>query len=344
MAKKVEATGSVVKNMKPATKAAAVLIALGADNAAEVYKHLKDTEIEDLSYEITKIEKLSSEDMQDIMSEFYELLVAQKVISEGGVDYAREVLIKAFGNGRASELMESLTKATKVRSFEFLKKVDYKTLLMVLQYEHPQAIALVLSYVKPEVASKILAELPQKAQVEVFHRIANIDRTSPEIINLIEEVLVKKLSAMSSVDMVEVGGVNYLAEVMNNIESTTGKYIFDELGESNPDLVNEIKKRMFVFEDIVYLDNMEIQIFIRECDTKDLTVALKGSTEEIQNTVFSNMSQRQQETIKTDMQYLHNVRLRDVEEAQTRIIAIIRRLEEQGDIVLSKGGNDAVIA
>lgn len=341
--KEIGDPAAVAKALPPTTKAAAILIALGVDSAAEIYKHLKDKEIEEISFEITKIEKLSSEEMTAIMDEFYELCVAQKVITEGGIDYARDILMKAFGITRAEELMERLTAATKVHAFDFLKKVDYKSLHMIIQNEHPQTIALILSYVRPEIASKIISELPQNTQVSVFHRIANIDRTSPEIITIVENVLSKKVGSLVSTDSVEVGGVNYLAEVMNNIDSRTEKFIFDELAESNPDLASEIRKRMFVFEDIVFLDNMEIQLFLRECDMKDITIALKGSNEEIQNTIFSNMSQRQQETVKTDMQYLHNVRLREVEEAQQRIIAVIRALEEKGDIVISKGDKGDII-
>jgi flagellar motor switch protein FliG len=335
---------AIARALPASTKAAAILIALGVDSAAEIYKHLKDKEIEELSFEITKIEKLSSEEMSAIMDEFYELCVAQKVITEGGVEYAREILIRAFGLSRAGELMERLTAAAKSHAFDFLKKVDYKSLLMILQNEHPQTIALVLSYVRPEVASKVIAELPSKTQVSVFHRIAQIDRTSPEIISIVEGVISKKVGAFITQETTEIGGVNYLAEVMNNVDSRTEKFIFDELAESNPDLALEIRKRMFVFEDISLLDNREIQTFLRECDMKDVTIALKGATEEIQNTFFSNMSQRQQETIKTDMQYLHNVRLKDVEEAQQRIIAVIRDLEQKGEIVIAKGDKGDVIA
>lgn len=332
------------QKVSPVSKAAAILIALGSESASEVYKYLRDDEVEELSYQITKIDKLSSDELQDIMNEFYELCVTQKVITEGGENYAKDVLVKAFGNDKATHLMECVTKSGRTQAFEFLKKVDYKTILMVIQNEHPQTIALILSYMAPEMASKILSELPPKLQVSVFQRIADLDRTSPEIIKIVENIMLKKLGSLASVDMVEVGGINYLAEVMNNIDMRTEKYLFDELTESNPELADEIKKRMFVFDDIIYLDNMEIQSFIRECDTKDLTIALKSANEEISNAIFSNMSQRQQETIKSDMQYLHNVRMHDVEEAQQRIIAVIRRLEEAGVIVISKGGKDEIIS
>ena len=323
------------------TKAASIIIALGADVSSEIFKYLRDDEIEELSLQITKMDSLTPQQTQEIMNEFYEQCITQKVISEGGENYAQDVLLKAFGKAR--ELMERIKKTGRQVAFEFLKKVDYKTILMMIQNEHPQTIALVLSYTAPEVASKILAELSPNLQVSVFQRIANLDRTSPEIIKIVENIMLKKLGSMASVDMVEVGGIKYLAEVMNNVDMKTEKYIFDEISGTTPELVEQIRKRMFVFEDITRLDNMEIQAFIRECDTKDLTIALKTASEAISDAIFSNMSQRQQETIKTDMQYLHNIRLHDVEEAQQRIITVIRRLEEQGTIVISKGEKDALI-
>lgn len=325
------------------TKAASIIIALGSDVSSEIYKYLRDEEIEELSYQITKMDSITPQQTQEIMTEFYEQCVTQKIITEGGEPYAQDILEKAFGKERAAELMDKIRKSGSVQAFEFLKKVDYKTIRMVIQNEHPQTIALILSYMAPEVASKILSELPSKLQVSVFQRIADLDRTSPEIIKIVENILLKKLGSMASVNTIDVGGVNYLAEVMNNIDMKTEKYIFDEISATSPELVDEIKKRMFVFEDIVRLDNMEIQCFIRECDTKDLAVALKAASAEISNAIFNNMSQRQKESIQTDMQYLHNIRMHDVEEAQQRIIAVIRKLEEAGSIVIAKGEKDELI-
>lgn len=332
------------QKMNPTMKAAAVLIALGSESASEVYKYLHDEEVEELSFHISKIDNLSSEELQEIMNEFYELCVTQKVVTEGGENYAKAVLEKAFGAQKATALMEKVIKSSRTRAFEFLRKVDYKNLLMLIQNEHPQTIALILSYTSAEMASQIITELPKEVQIEVFQRISNLDRASPEVISIVENILSRKLESMTAVDLKESGGVSYLADIMNHVDRRTEKYIFDELNETNPELADEIKNLMFVFEDIVYLDNMEIQSFIRECDTKDLTIALKAASEEIANAIFSNMSQRQQETIRTDMQYLHNVRMRDVEEAQQRIVSIIRKLEEAGDIVISKGGKDEIIA
>jgi flagellar motor switch protein FliG len=267
------------------------------------------------------------------------------VVAEGGESYARDVLDKAFGPQRAAYLMEQVLKSNKTRNFDFLRKVDYKNLLMMLQNEHPQTIAIVLSYVSAEQTSQIISELPSDIQLDVIKRISNLDRASPEIIAVVESVLSKEASAIASVDVTEFGGVNFIAEIMNRVDRKTEKFIFDELSDEDPELAEEIKKLMFVFDDIIYLDNMEIQMFIREVDTKDLTIALKAASEEVTNVIFNNMSQRQRETIQTDMQYLHNVRMRDVEEAQQRIVSIIRGLEDQGVLVISKGGKeDEVIA
>lgn len=327
-----------------ATKVAAIIIALGVDSASEVYKYLRDDEIEAITSEIAKIDLLSSDDMQQILEDFYDMCVTQKVVTEGGESYAKDVLDKAFGPQRAAYLMEQVLKAGKTRSFEFIRKVDYKNLLMMIQNEHPQTIAIVLSYARAEQTSQIISELPNEIQLDVIKRISNLDRASPEIIAVVESILNKKVSAIASVDVTEFGGVNYIAEIMNRVDRKTEKYIFEELSNDDPELAEEIKKLMFVFDDIIYLDNMEIQMFIREIDTKDLTIALKAASEEVTNVIFNNMSQRQREQIQTDMQYLHNVRMRDVEEAQQKIVAVIRRLEEAGEIVISKGGEDEIIA
>ncbi len=327
-----------------ATKVAAIMIALGVDSASEVYKYLRDDEIEAITGEIAKIDLLSAAELNQIMEDFYDLCITQKVVTEGGEGYAKDVLDKAFGPQRAQYLMEQVLKSNKTRSFDFLRKVDYKNLIMMIQNEHPQTIAIILSYINAEQTSQIISELPADIQLDVIKRISNLDRASPEVINIVESVLSKKAAAIASVDVTEFGGINFVAEIMNRVDRKTEKYIFSELSDDEPELAEEIKKLMFVFEDIVYLDNMEIQLFLREVDTKDLTVALKAATEEVANVIFNNMSQRQRETIQTDIQYLHNVRMRDVEEAQQRIVSVIRRLEEAGEIVISKGGEDEIIA
>ncbi len=329
--------------IKSVTKVAAILIALGTESASEVFKHLRDDEIEEIATAIAQIEKLSAEEINAIVEEFYDLCVAQKVITEGGEIYARQVLEKAFGAQRSAYLWERVSKAGRQRSFEFIRKIDYKNLLMMIHNEHPQTIAIVLSYATSDQAAQIISELEPEIQVDVIKRISSLDRASPEILRVVEDVLSKKASSIASVSIMEFGGVNYIAEIMNRVDRHTEKHIFDELKKTEPDLAEEIKEKMFTFEDIIYLDDLEVQLFIRECDVKDLTIALKASNEEVSETIYKNMSQRQQDTIKTDIQYLHNIRLRDVEEAQQRIVGVIRKLEEAGEIVISKGGKDEII-
>jgi len=325
-------------------KAATIVISLGSEAAAKVYKHLSEDEIERLTIEIAKIQKLSAEDAEVILNDFYSLCLTQKVVTEGGVGYARNVLEKAFGTQVASSLLERVTKSLKTRAFEFIRKADYKNLLTTIQNENPQTIALILSYARADQAATIISELPNDTRIEVVTRIANMDRTSPEVISHVERVLEGKFSTMVSVDFTEVGGINYIADVMNNIDRASEKSIFDELQKIDAKLADDIRNRMFIFEDITALDAMSIQRFLREIDSKDLVVALKGSAPDVCDMIFQNMSQRMVETVRSDMEYLHNVRMRDVEEAQQRIVGVIRRLEEEGEIIISKGGKDDIIA
>lgn len=325
-------------------KAAAVMIALGAQEAAAVYKYLRDEEVEQLTVEIAKMNRLPPEEMKVIADDFYGLCVAQKVIAEGGVDYARTVLEKAFGTQQAISYMERVTKSLKTKAFDFIRKADYKSLLNILQNEHPQTIALILSYARADQASQVIGELPPDLRIDVIERIAKLDRASPEMINIVERVLAKKFSSIISVDLMELGGVRHVADIMNNVDRGTEKQIFDELGLKDPELADDVRKLMFVFEDIIYLDDMSIQRFLREVDSKDLAVALKGSNQDVSAVIFNNMSKRMQETINSDIEYLHNVRMRDVEAAQQKIVDVIRKLEEDGELVITKGGKDDVIA
>ncbi len=325
-------------------KAAAVMIALGSREAAEVYKHLREDEVEQLTIEIAKISRLPSEEMKAIVDDFYGLCLAQKVIAEGGLEFARDVLEKAFGAQQAVSYMERVTKSLKTKSFDFIRKADYKSLLNILQNEHPQTIALILSYARAEQASQVISELAPDLRIEVIERIAKLDRASPEMISIVEKILAKKFGSIISVDLMELGGINHVADIMNNVDRGTEKQIFDELGLKDPELADNVRKLMFVFEDIVFLDDMSIQRFLREIDSKDLAVALKGTNAEVSAVIFNNMSKRMQETIASDIEFLHNVRLRDVEAAQQRIVDAIRKLEEEGELVISKGGKDDVIA
>ena len=317
-----------------AQKAAIIISSIGTENASEVFKHFSDEEVEQITLEIARMNYYPMEVVDSVLNEFYELCLTQKVISEGGVEYARDILEKAFGPQTAQALFEKITKQFQTKAFAFVRKADYKNLLAMVQNEHPQTIALILSYARSDQASAILSELPKKTRIDVVERMAKMDRASPDVVKSIERTLEKKFDNLVTADTTEVGGIDYVAEVMNNVDRATEKYIFDELTLRDPKLA-----------DIVTLDNMAIQAFIPEVDSKDLAVAIKGSTPEVAECIYANMSTRMRESVQTDVEYLHNVRMRDVEEAQQRIVSIIRRLEDEGTLVISKGGKeDEIIA
>ena len=331
-------------SMPSAQKAAAVIVSMGAEDASQIYRYLREEEIEMITYEIAKMGQISPDETEEILNDFYQLCLTQKVMTEGGTEYARNVLEKAFGTQMAQTLMERIGKSLRTKAFEFIRKADYKNLLAIIQNEHPQTIALILSYARSDQASTVIAELPKEKRIDVVERIARMDRTSPEVIKNVERILERKFAAIVSVDFTDIGGINYIADVLNHIDRGSEKYIFDELAKKDPKLADEIRKRMFVFEDIVSLDDKDIQRFLREVDSKDLVIAIKGSNKEVVDAIMRNQSKRMQETIASELEYLHNVRMRDVEESQQRIVAIIRKLEEDGEIVISKGGKDEVIA
>ncbi len=327
-----------------AKKVALVLASMGAETASSIYKHLSDDDVEAISVELARMEYHSIDVVEEVLNEFYELCLTQKVVTEGGLDYARSVLEKAFGAEAADTLLNRITKQLETKSFDFVRKADYKNLLAIVQNEHPQTIALILSYARTDQASAILSELPKEKRVEVVERIANMDRASPEVVKAIEGSLEKKFATLASSDSMEVGGISYVAEIMNNVDRATEKYIFDELSARDQKLADLIKQKMFVFEDIVRLDAKDIQEFVKQVDSKDLAVAIKGSTQEVAECIFANISSRARENLQADIEYLHNVRMRDVDEAQQRIVGIIRRLEQEGAITITRGGGDEIIA
>jgi flagellar motor switch protein FliG len=333
-----------LEHLSPVQRAAVVVTSIGAENAADVYKRLSEDEVEQLTLEIAALPYIDVNAANEILSEFYELCLTQKVITEGGVDYAKNVLEKAYGAETAQRLMDKVSKSMQTKAFEFVRKADYKNILAVIQNEHPQTIALVLSYINSELSSKVLQELPKEKRVEVVERIAKMEPASPETVKAIETTLERKFATMVSMDLTEVGGINFVADVLNKVDRGTEKFIFDELSAKNPVLVEEIKKKMFVFEDIMSLDSMSIQRFIRDVETRDIAVAIKGANPDVAATLYANMPQRMQESIQQEIEYLHNVRMRDVDEAQQRIVGIIRHLEEEGELVIGKSGEDEIIA
>lgn len=331
------------KKLTPAQRAASIIITLGAERASKVYQYLKEDEIEQLSIEIAKLDRITPEEMRHNIEDFYGLCVTQKVINEGGVLYAKDILEKAFGSQQANSYMERVSKSLQTRAFDFVRKADYRSLQMMLQPEHPQTIALVLSYARSEQAAQIIVELPREKQIDVVERIANLESVSPEIIGIVEETLSKRFANIASAEQIEVGGVTYVADIVNRVDRATEKYLFERLDERNPALAEEIHKLMFVFEDVIKLDDFAIQRFIREVDTKDLAVALKSTSEEVKESIFRNMSARMRDTIQQDIKYLNNIRMRDVEEAQQKIVEVITRLEAEGQLVIARGEEDAIV-
>ncbi len=287
--------------------------------------------------------KISPEEKEKVIEEFYQICLAQNYISEGGIGYAKEVLEKAMGSNKALEIINKLTASLQVRPFDFVRKADANQLLNFIQNEHPQTIALILSYLNSSQAGQILSSLPQDKQADVAQRIATMDRTSPEIIKEVEYVLERKLSSMVTQDYTTTGGVQTIVDILNSVDRGTEKFIMETLEIQDAELAEEIKKRMFVFEDIITLDSVSIQRFIREVDNNELSIALKGATQEVKDIIFANMSKRMSEMIKEDMEFMGPVRLRDVEEAQQKIVNIIRKLEEAGEIIISRGGGDEII-
>ncbi|MCG6795215.1 flagellar motor switch protein FliG [Geobacillus sp. YHL] len=324
-------------------KAAILLISLGPDVSASVYKHLSEEEIEKLTLEISNVRQVTAEQKEEVLEEFRQLALAQDYIAQGGIAYAKEVLEKALGPDKAMQIINRLTSALMVRPFDFARKADPMQLLNFIQNEHPQTIALILSYLEPAQAGQILSALPQEMQADVARRIALMDSTSPEIINEVEQILERRLSATVVQDYTQAGGIEAVVEVLNQVDRSTERTILDALEIQDPELAEEIKKRMFVFEDIVTLDHRAIQRVIREVDNNDLMLALKVASDEVKNIIFRNMSTRMAETFKEEMEYMGPVRLRDVEEAQSRIVTVIRRLEEAGEIVIARGGGDDII-
>jgi flagellar motor switch protein FliG len=320
-----------------------VIISLGPEKAAKLYRYLKEDEVEQLTVEVASIQSVDSEKIQGALGEFYQLCLAQNYITEGGIDYARQVLDKAFGPTRAAQLISRITDSLHAHSFEFLKKADPKHLLSFIQYEHPQTIALILLYTTSEQAAAILSELPREKQIDVAMRIATMDRTSPEIVKEVENILEKKLSTVVSANLTEIGGVKSIAEILNRVDRSTEKFILDEFNRTNPELSEEVKRRLFVFEDIVFLDSRGIQRFLREVNTKELVVALKGANTEVSNLIMGNMTKRMQDTIKEEIEFLGPIRLSEVEEAQQKVVQTIRRLEEANEIVISRGGKDEIL-
>lgn len=331
------------KNLTGREKAAIFLVSIGPEVSADIFKHLKEDEVEELTFEIARIDKIDPEQRDQVLMEFQEMMMAQDFIVSGGVDYAREVLERALGTQKAVDIINRLTSSLQTKPFDFIRRTDPAHLINFIQNEHPQTISLILSYLDPQKSAQILSALPHEIQADVAKRIAIMDRTSPEILREVERVLERKLSTLASEDYTSAGGIDAVVAILNNADRSTERNIIEALEEDDPDLAEEIKKKMFVFEDVITLDDRSIQKVLRHVDTSDLAKALKAVDPEVQDKIFRNMSKRAAQMLKEDMEYMGPIRLKDVEEAQQKIVNIIRKLEEQGEIVLSRGAEDEIV-
>ncbi len=335
---------AVKVELTPPQKAAAVIVSLGADKASGLYQFMEPEEIEALTLEVARLGMLDSEQTEAVLTEFYQNCMTSKAVTEGGLEYARTVLEKAFGNQTALALLEKVTKSLKNREFAFLDKADVKALFSALQNERPQTMALVLSYVDPDKAAGVIEQLEPRRQIRVVEAIATMESASPAAIKTIEAEMERKFSSIITQSNVKVGGIDYVAGIMNNLDRSSEKSIFDGLSAHNSELADEIRKRMFVFEDIITMDDRSVQRFVRDCDPRDLVLALKTANADVANKLFTNMSARMAESIRDDLEVTTNVRMKDVEDAQQRIVGVIRDLEERNEIIIMKGGKDDIIA
>jgi len=324
-------------------KAANFMIFLGPDKSAQLFKYMNEEEIEQITLEIANIRHVNNDRMDEIYREFFEMCLASQYIGQGGISYAKEVLERAYGTEKTVEIISRISASLQVRPFDFMRKTEPQQLLNFIQSEHPQTIALILAYLDADKAALILSALPPDRQSEVAKRIAIMDTTSPEVIKEVERVLERKLSSIAPQELTNAGGVKAVVEIINRVDRSTEKTIMEALEIQDPELAEEIKKLMFVFEDVVLLDNRSVQRVLREVESQDLALALKGASSEVAEKIFSNMSSRASEMLREDIEFMGPVRLRDVEEAQQRIVNVIRRLEEMGEIVIARGGGDEII-
>ncbi|MEW6458893.1 MAG: flagellar motor switch protein FliG [Bacillota bacterium] len=330
---------------KPGLKKAAIfLISLGSDLSARVLKHdFFDEEIEEISFMINQMERVPPEVRDTVLDEFTELYQARQYLIQGGPKYCKEMLEKAVGREKAESILKRLTATQRTIPFYSLRKTDPKHLLSFIREEHPQTIAMILAYLEPSQATAILGALPPEQRSEVARRIATMERASPEVVQDVERVLERKLSIVMTEDMLDVGGVQTLVRMLNMADRSTEKSILEELERDDPRLAEEIRQRMFVFEDIVKLDDVSTQRILREVNNKDLALALRGANDEVRQKIYKNQSQRASQMLREEIEYMGPVRLKEVEEAQQRIVKVIRALEETGEVVVSRGGEDALI-
>lgn len=325
-------------------KAAILMIALGPEISSSILKRLPDQMIEKVTYEIANTTKITAQQKETIMKEFLDMTLAQDYISQGGLDYAKNLLTKALGSQKAKEIIDTVSEITQQRRpFAIARKADSQQLFNTISKEHPQTIALILCYLQPDKAATVLSGLPDELQADVAFRIATMNTTSPVVIRQVESVLEKKLSSVIGNDYASIGGVNTLVDILTSADRATEKNIIEELEKEESDLAEQVRAGMFVFEDIVTLDNTSIQRILREVETADLALALKISSEEVSNIIYKNMSKRAAQTLQEDIEFMGPVRLVEAENAQQRIVSIIRALDEANEIIIARGGENIIV-
>lgn len=333
MAKELSLTG--------VQKAATLMIALGPEQSSGILKYLKKDKLERLTAEIANTYSIKPQNIRSVYSEFLLLSSARSAFSTGGLQYTKKLLEKAFGTQKSEEILRALIPRN--RPFSNIRKVGPKQLVSFLNNEHPQTIALILSNLDPEQSAGILNYLPEEMQSDIAWRIATMERTSPDVIKEVETVLEDRLSGVSNKDYTIAGGIKDLVNILNMVDRGTEKRILDTMGQEDPALVDEIRKMLFVFEDIIMLDDHAVRRFLQEADFKDLALALKGANSEVGAKIFKNLSQRAREMLQEDIEILGPVRVRDVEDKQQKIVQIIRRLDENGEIIIARGGGQNAV-
>jgi flagellar motor switch protein FliG len=327
-------------NLSGKKKAAIFIMALGTDASSNIFKHLTDSEMESLTTEIATLKNVSSKMMNEVVEEYHAMFKAQEYITTGGIEYAREVLERSLGSEKALEIIKSVQMSLQVKGFNILQEVDPNQLMAFLQKEHPQTISLVLSQLNPMQAATVLTDLAPPVQVDVMNRLARMERVSPDTIKSVEQVLESRVDFSQGSH--KLGGIKTAADILNLIGQRYEKHIMNGIAKENPELATEIKNLMFVFEDIINLDDRSIQKVLKEVDNKDLAYGLKACSEELKAKLLSNMSKRAADIVLEELKFMGPVRLREVEEAQQKIIEIIRRLEEEGQIVMSSAEDQLI--
>jgi len=329
--------------MSAEQKAAILMVAMGPDLASQVLKHLKEETVEQLTLQIANMRKITPAEKEIVMEDCYQMSLAEDALVQGGVDYARDLLEKSVGSHKAIEILNRLQGALQTVPFDFIKRADPHQLLTFIQNEGPQTISLILAHLSPDHAANVLRQLPAEVQIDVTRRIAVMERATPDVIMEVERVLERKISSVFTQEYAAAGGVRAVAEIMNRMDRSTEKAVMEKLEEESPELADDIKRLMFVFDDIMLIDDRAIQMVLRDVDQKDIVLALKGASDQVKSKILKNMSQRARQMVLEDMEVMGPVRLKNSEEAQQKIVNVIRRLEETGEITVARGGEAEVL-